>query len=459
MGSWLFCSLMVLVSFLGAFGQEVRPQPSPSLTEPSIMIRPAGGFSRPDENNTAPTDIVRPRLDVVQPDLQSMLYSSEGVLVETLDGKSVLSQSANVGFNPASAVKLATALAALKNYGPDHRFDTAFWTNGTFDKSTGTITGNLIVSGRDPSFHYEHAVDIARELNSLGIRTVTGDLIVPPKFTLNFDGSAQRSGDQLYDTLDASRRPAAAARAWAMREVMSNSNAGEAPPSVAVMGAVYVDSVTPGAKMLLVHRSSKLVDILKVLLCYSNNFMAERVGETVGGPEGVRRMAISEASVDPGEISLSSTSGLGVNRVTPRAMIKIFGALSEVLAKNSLTVSDILPVAGVDPGTLQRRYTDFRARGSVVAKTGTLTHTDGGASALVGQMRAANGETLRFVIFDRGGNIHASRMHQDALISMIQALRGGPQPFPYKPSALAMRLANTEMNPSKARTEEFEPAP
>jgi len=226
-----------------------------------------------------------------------------------------------------------------------------------------------------------------------------------------------------------------------------------------VMGAVYVDSVAPGAKMLLVHRSSKLVDILKVLLCYSNNCMAERVGESVGGPEGVRRMAISEASVDPGEISLSTTSGLGVNRITPRAMIKIFGALSEVLAKNNLTVSDILPVAGIDPGTLQRRYTDFRARGSVVAKTGTLTHTDGGASALVGQMRAANGETLRFVIFDRGGNIHASRMHQDALISMIQALRGGPQPFPYKPSALAMRLADTEMNPSKTRSEEFESAP
>jgi D-alanyl-D-alanine carboxypeptidase/D-alanyl-D-alanine-endopeptidase (penicillin-binding protein 4) len=355
---------------------------------------------------------------------------------------------------------LATALAVLKTFGPDQRFETVFWTNGTFDKSTGTITGNLIVSGRDPSFHFEHAVEVAKELNRLGIRTVTGDLIVPPKFTLNFDGSAQRSGDQLYDTLDVTRRPAAAARAWTAQQlVMGSSNGNEAIPSVAVMGAVYVDSVAPGAKMLLVHRSSKLVDILKVLLCYSNNFMAERVGESVGGPEGVRRMAINEAGIDPGEINLSTTSGLGVNRVTPRAMLKIYGALNNVLAQYNLTVSDILPVAGVDPGTLQRRYTDFRARGSVVAKTGTLTHTDGGVSALVGQMRAANGETLRFVIFDRGGNIRASRAHQDALISMIQALRGGPEPFPYKPSALAMRLADTEMNPSKTHSEEFEAAP
>src|SRR6266481_5082092 len=268
--SWLFFSSLALVTSVGVFGQEVRTEPSPSLTEPSVMIRPAGGFSRPGPNTTAPTDIVRPKLDVVQPDLQSMLYSSEGVLVETLDGKTVLSQSADIGFNPASAVKLATALAALKNFGPDHRFDTVFWTNGTFDRSTGTITGNLIVSGRDPSFHYEHVVEVAKELNRLGIRTVTGDLIVPPKFTVNFDGSAQRSGDQLYDTLDATRRPAAAARAWTAQQlVMGNSNSNVAPPSVAVMGAVYVDSVAPGAKMLLVHRSSKLVDILKVLLCYS----------------------------------------------------------------------------------------------------------------------------------------------------------------------------------------------
>ena len=39
-----------------------------------------------------------------------------------------------------------------------------------------------------------------------------------------------------------------------------------------------------------------------------------------------------------------------------------------------------MPVAGVDPGTLEDRYTDALTRGSVVAKTGTLISTDGGAS-------------------------------------------------------------------------------
>jgi len=41
-----------------------------------------------------------------------------------------------------------------------------------------------------------------------------------------------------------------------------------------------------------------------------------------------------------------------VNRVTPHAMMKIFRALRNELQKNKLSPSDILPVAGIDPGTL-----------------------------------------------------------------------------------------------------------
>src|SRR2546421_312959 len=50
----------------------------------------------------------------------------QGVLVETLDGQVVRAQSADKSFNPASAVKLATALDALDTFGPKHRFATTF---------------------------------------------------------------------------------------------------------------------------------------------------------------------------------------------------------------------------------------------------------------------------------------------------------------------------------------------
>jgi len=111
----------------------------------------------------------------------------QGVLAETVEGGTLAAQAADAKFNPASAVKLATALVALQTFGPQYRFLTGVWANGAIDKATGTLNGDLIVTGRDPSFHYEHAVMLARELNDLGIRAVTGNVIVAPGFTMNFD--------------------------------------------------------------------------------------------------------------------------------------------------------------------------------------------------------------------------------------------------------------------------------
>jgi D-alanyl-D-alanine carboxypeptidase/D-alanyl-D-alanine-endopeptidase (penicillin-binding protein 4) len=276
---------------------------------------------------------------------------------------------------------------------------------------------------------------------------------------MNFSSSSQRSGERLYDTLDATRRPASATRAWYdMRAALGDTSDLLNAPSVAVMGAVYVDSVPAGAKVLLTHKSSPLVDILKVLLCYSNNFMAERLGDSLGGPEGVRRFLVQEVGLPEAEVRLASTSGLGVNRLTPRGMLKVFRALRNELAKSGLSPADIMPVAGIDPGTLERRYRTSAGRGSIIAKTGTLTRTDGGASALVGQFRTQSGETLLFVIFNQRGSVWRFREAQDRLVADLQAARGGPAAFVYSPHALAMRLADTELDPAKpASKDEYEP--
>jgi D-alanyl-D-alanine carboxypeptidase/D-alanyl-D-alanine-endopeptidase (penicillin-binding protein 4) len=384
------------------------------------------------------------------------LYGLQGVLVETLSGKVVASQFPDQQFNPASAVKLATSLIALRTLGPQHRFATGVWTDGMLDKSTGTLTGNLYVSGRDPSFHYEHAVLLASELNRLGITKVTGDLIVAPSFIMNFSSSAQRSGERLYDTLDSSLRYAEATRAWNYERTLLNDHTSlQSVPSVAVMGAVVVGPVSTGAKLLVTQKSSKLVDILKVLLCYSNNFMAERIGESLGGPEAVQRELVALLGVSPDEIKLSSSSGLGVNRISPRVMMKIYRALRLELQKNGLSPTDILPVAGIDPGTLQERFKGPAWRGSVIAKTGTLVRTDGGASALVGQMRAANGEVLLFVILNQRGSVARFRENQDYLVMLIQNTRGGPKPFEYKPLTLMMQLSDTES--TFGMSDEYEP--
>lgn len=388
---------------------------------------------------------------------QEAIYGLQGVLVETLDGATVSTQAADEAFNPASALKLATALVALRTFGPDHRFSTGVWTDGAIDKSTGTVNGNLYISGRDPSFHYEHAVMIARQLNSLGIRSVSGDLVIGPSFTMNFRWSARSSGVQLYQTLDSTLRSEEATRAWLYERGLLGDKASLAGvPSVSIMGELLVEPVASNGKLLLSHRSSKLVDILKVLLCYSNNFMAERIGESIGGVQSVRRNLIDTLGLTPDQIQMSSLSGLGINRASPRTMMRIFRALREELRKHRLSTTDIMPVAGIDPGTMETRFSQEPWRGSVIAKTGTLTRTDGGASSLVGQMRTASGATLLFVIMNRRGSVWRFRLNQDYLVKQIQNSRGGPQAFSYKPRSLPMKLSDTQSS-FAAADDEFEP--
>lgn len=435
------------------FGSNVLGQTSTS--SPSSVVTPPAGTSV--QNVTADSSVANITRGIALPESLTAIHGYQGVLAETLDGTVIASQSADEKFNPASAVKLATAFAALKNLGPNHRFLTSVWANGKIDAATSTLNGNLVISGRDPSFRYEHAVMLARQLNDLGIKYVTGNLIIAPGFTMNFDWSYQRSGEELRNSMDSMTRPAGATRAWLdERLLLGDQRSLSSVPDVKIAGEVVIGAAPPQATPLLIRRSSQLLDILKVLLCYSNNFMAERIGESLGGPDSVRSLVISSLKVNPDEVSLATTSGLGINRVTPRAMMLILRGLRDELKKNNLKLSDILPVAGIDPGTLEDRYTDATARGSVVAKTGTLVRTDGGASALVGQMNTKSGRVLLFVIFNQRGNVNSFRYNQDAIVAAMQGAFGGPAPFAYKPVQLEMRLATSDYEAAKARGE-YEP--
>ena len=444
---------IILLGVALAFGQQSSATPV-SQSDAKQRVEQA----QPPADNSGRSRSISPVTSApTQPSYLTSIYGWQGVLAETLDGSTVAAQSVDEKFNPASAVKLATALVALQNLGPEHRFVTSLWAGGKIDQTTGTLTGDLIVAGRDPSFHYEHAIMLARELNQLGIRTITGNLIVAPGFAMNFDWSEKHSGQQFLETLDAARRSASATRAWLDdRTLVGDKESLSSVPSVTITGDVQVGSAPPEAVPLLTHKSSKLVDVLKVLLCYSNNFMAERIGENVGGPQAVSATLADKLKISADEIALSSTSGLGINRVTPRAMMKILRALGDELRKHNLSLSDILPVAGIDPGTLEDRYTDALERGSVIAKTGTLVHTDGGASSLVGEMKTKSGRVVLFVILNQHGNVLRFRHNQDGIVNAIQNALGGPAPFDYRPVRLSMRLVDSDYETARARGE-YEP--
>ncbi len=377
---------------------------------------------------------------------ETAIPGHSGVLVETLDGSVVVESMSNMTFNPASNAKIATSYAVLKTFGPDYRFPTSVWTDGSYDKATQTIHGNLYISGRDPIFGFEHAVALAAELNRIGIRTVSGDLIVTDNFAMNYSTSPQRSSQTLFTTFDAAKRSAAATRVWSNYLINSGRpSPSTGLPSIMFTGSVYVQPMPSNAKLLFTHESTPMRDIVKVMMCYSNNFVAERLGDAVGGPYAVARLVQQNIGVQPYEFSLATASGLGINRVSPRAMMKLLRVLRTDLARYRMTFADIMPVAGLDRGTLENRFdTDFSS-GSVIGKTGTLGQTDGGASALAGEINTRNGKLL-FVIFNQRGNVSRFRSFQNSYVSLIQGQFGGAAPIAYTPVSLDYRMSKTRFS-------------
>lgn len=372
-----------------------------------------------------------------------------GVLVESEAGNIVMESYSNYTFNPASNVKVGTGYAVLKTFGVNYRFATNVWTDGAIDETTGTLNGNLYVSGRDPIFNYEHAVAVANELNRLGIRKVEGNLIITDNFTMNYSQSVRSSGNFLKQTLNGAGRSRAATAAWDKYLINSGTYRPlNIVPSVVITGDLSVDGLPANVHLLFAHESAPLREIVKVTLSFSNNFLSHRLGDMLGGASGVAKIVQRDAGVDPAEYNLATTSGLGVNRVTPRAQMKLLRTFRKLLKRSNMSFADVMPVAGLDDGTLKRRFnTDFNS-GSVVGKTGTLNNTDSGVSTLSGEITTRQGKFF-FVIFNQRGSVGRFRSFQNNFVSLLQGILGGAVPMKYTPLAMDKRLAKSRIRSPK----------
>jgi D-alanyl-D-alanine carboxypeptidase/D-alanyl-D-alanine-endopeptidase (penicillin-binding protein 4) len=448
----LVVSVAVFAGGASVFGQATStdqsgPQTKPLLQDIRVYQNPTATGEDPSlvqkTGSSAPAAVHAISRDPVLADVAIPGYT--GILVQTLDGDTVVESSSNSMFNPASNVKIATAYAVLKTFGPEYRFPTNVWTDGSIDPTTATLNGNLYVSGRDPIFGYEHAISIANELNRVGIRNINGDLVVTDNFAMNYSNSPTYAGKALHMTLDASKRPPAATKVW-LNYLANSGRSGQAlaVPGVVFSGSVYTQPMPSNLKLLFTHESAPIKEIIKATLCYSNNFMAERLGDMLGGAYAVARVVQQGAGVSPTDFYLQTSSGLGINRVTPASMMKLLRALRGELGRYRMTFADIMPVAGVDKGTLENRFdTDF-SKGSVVGKTGTLGNTDGGVSSLAGEISTRNG-TLLFVVFNQRGSVSRFRSFQNYYISLIQAQFGGAASMNYNPVSLDVRLARSRI--------------
>lgn len=325
---------------------------------------------------------------------------TQGFLIESLDGAAIYADyQSDMTFNPASVIKVATTFAALSRFGPDRKFQTAFYMDGTLNKKTRVLKGNLILGAEgDPNLSATDIKQLIRQVARAGISRVTGDLIVVGP--LSFAN---------YYSLD---------RAMKRLGVVLNT------VGVRIVGARRIGREVSGS-LVASHVSSTLRNIVLFQNAHSSNPIAERLGETLGGPKAVEQFLVEQVGIPQREILISHTSGLDENRITPRSTVMLFRELVGWLDAHDMAPEDILPVAGVDDGTLKRRFSSVDYRGGIVAKTGSLPGTDGGVSTLAGIVYTKDHGPLVFSIFNTRGSVLRYRQLQDVFLKAVIQESGG----------------------------------
>jgi D-alanyl-D-alanine carboxypeptidase/D-alanyl-D-alanine-endopeptidase (penicillin-binding protein 4) len=305
-----------------------------------------------------------------------------------------------------------------------------------------------VIGSGDPAFFPENAMMIADKLNRSGILEIDGNLVVLGQFYFSFSASREASAKAFRASLTPEtwsaqvkssyprflairyaedRMGDATPRAQDEQQAAATPPL-SAPPSLKITGQTITDPAVNTSKLkpLAVHTSLPLLRVLKGLNDFSNNWMAAVIGNLVGGPDAVERFLKAEVGFKEDEVRFATSSGLGANAISPRGTITMLRKLIAYLDSKGLGLEDVLPIAGVDAGTLEKRFNDA-FRGSVVAKTGTLS----GVSALAGVAYTRQRGPLLFVIYNRGGSAHRFRSVQDETVKKLITLYGGPAPVRY----------------------------
>jgi serine-type D-Ala-D-Ala carboxypeptidase/endopeptidase (penicillin-binding protein 4) len=296
----------------------------------------------------------------------------------------------------------------------------------------------VVASDGDPYFVDENALLVAQRLNALGVQRVAGTLRARGALTFNWQS------DPEAERLRQSMSGMAPAAAWAAVRELHASNTSASDGAAATQPVIRFANALgdgtlaggpPGARILIAHHSQPLLSLAKALNDYSNNIF-KPLADAAGGAAAVESLA---RSVLPpamrSEVTLGDGAGTDpVNRLSPRAAVKLLRALEQELALTGHHLYDILPVTGIDAGTLHERINAPDEVGRVVGKTGTFG--DYGASALIGAFPTSDRGVVYFAILNHGIAVPEARRRQDRLVhALLQRLHS--RAWDYQPDMRA----------------------
>jgi D-alanyl-D-alanine carboxypeptidase/D-alanyl-D-alanine-endopeptidase (penicillin-binding protein 4) len=345
---------------------------------------------------------------------------------------------------PASTLKLYTAIAALNVLGAQTKFATKVMR----DKTQLTLVG-----GGDPTLVSLTPQDWRGKppgtppppsIQQLADQTVAAIGPTTQIFTVAFDDSLF-TGPQAQETWPSmylSTGEVAPAQGLTMDYGVTQTN-GTLPDPAKAAAQFYVAELTArglqvtltdrappnvGASELTRIESATVTDIVEQMITTSNNTLAEYLAHHIGGTQGnysfsggakVTKQVLVAAGIETTNLEIVDGSGLSrANRSTAKDLVS---ALQYANNSNGMAWAALtgMPVAGIS-GTLIDRYDIAQpGRGTVRAKTGTLSKV----VSLTGTLVTASGELLIFTFIANevpNGTMQGEAALDDVIKALVQ---------------------------------------
>jgi D-alanyl-D-alanine carboxypeptidase/D-alanyl-D-alanine-endopeptidase (penicillin-binding protein 4) len=338
-------------------------------------------------------------------------------VIDANSGKVLVDINGDQAMIPASTLKIFTGIAAMNVLGAQTRFETIVKRDGNQLTIIGGGDPTLVSQtpenwrGKPPGSEQPPSIDQLADLAATAIGQTTESFVVNFDDSLFADPKAHESWPDLYIRTG----EVAPAQGLTMDFGINDSEAVMKDP--AQSAAQYLaDALTElgipatlgerklageTATVLTSIKSATVTDIVERMITTSNNTMAEFLAHHIGGATGeytfdagakATTEELKSAQIDLTGVTILDGSGLSrSNQASAKSLVS---ALSYANKTDGAAWSNLsgLPVAGIS-GTLIDRYEIGEpGRGTVRAKTGTLSKV----VSLSGTLVDASGDLLIF---------------------------------------------------------------
>jgi len=334
-------------------------------------------------------------------------------VIDVGSGETVAALNEHQAFNPASNAKIATAAAALRLLGPQHRFFT-----GLYGKLSGEDLSELVLRGDgDPSLEARDLWAMASDLRALGVRRVRGIAVDQSYFDDRYVPPAFEQQPNEWAPFRAPVAPVSLNENTVLFMVRAVDEGHDAIIHVEPSGFVdVVGSV----------RTTKKGDPEKVTLSLEAN--GSRLRARLGGslPEGSRLLRVAKRVDDPRLLAgYALRAALKQVGIEVSEELRLGGEKQKrlLVAHRSMPLGELLSALGKESDNFYAEMI-FKAIG---AKTkGKPASADSAALAVEGYLKGAGALEPGVVVKNGSGLFDANRISPWAETALLRAVYRDP---------------------------------